>query len=49
MRVEDVTPEAMGKRVIEALLQLGDILTAGALVTIEPARHRVRLLPLARD
>jgi len=48
MRVDDVTPEAMGKRVNEALQQLDEVLAAGALVTIEPARHRVRLLPLAR-
>jgi len=48
MRTEDVTPQAMGKRVAEALVQLEDVLAAGALVTIEPGRNRVRLLPLAR-
>ena len=49
MRADDITPEAMGKRVAQALGQLDEALTAGAIVTIEPARHRVRLLPLARD
>jgi len=49
MRTEDVTPQAMGKRVTEALVRLEEVLAAGALVTIEPGRNRVRLLPLARD
>lgn len=49
MRTDDVTPQAMGRRVTDALVQLEEVLAAGALVTIEPARNRVRLLPLIRD
>lgn len=48
LRTENVVPEAMLNRVTGALRQLASELAQGALVTIEPDRHRVRLLPLAR-
>lgn len=46
LRAENVLPEAMLQHVMDALRQVGKDLEQGALVTIEPARHRVRLLPL---
>lgn len=46
LRVENVLPEAWLQQVVEALRQTEGDLARGALVTIEPARHRVRLLPL---
>ena len=45
-RAEDSSPEAIGPQVLSALRQLASELDAGALVTVEPARSRVRLLPL---
>jgi predicted nuclease of predicted toxin-antitoxin system len=48
LRTANVVPEAMLNRVTAALRQLASELAQGALVTIEPDRHRVRLLPLAR-
>ncbi|MDA1117963.1 MAG: DUF5615 family PIN-like protein [Proteobacteria bacterium] len=48
LRTENVVPEAMLDRVTAALRQLASELAQGALVTIEPDRHRVRLLPLTR-
>jgi predicted nuclease of predicted toxin-antitoxin system len=46
IRAENVTPEAIGATVIEALQQLADELDVGALVTIDPQHTRLRLLPL---
>lgn len=46
LRAENVLPEAMLQHVTDALRQVEKDLAQGALVTIEPARHRVRLLPL---
>ncbi len=46
IRAEDNSPEAIGQQVLLALQQLKAELATGALVTIEPARNRVRLLPL---
>jgi predicted nuclease of predicted toxin-antitoxin system len=46
LRAESVLPEAFLQHVMDALRQAESDLTQGALVTIEPARHRVRLLPL---
>lgn len=48
LRTEEVVPEAMLQRVTSALEQLQAELSQGALVTIEPGRHRIRLLPLTR-
>jgi len=49
LRTENVVPEAMLEHVTRALLQVEKDLAHGALVTIEPGRHRVRLLPLTRE
>ena len=48
LRTENVVPEAMLPQVADALRQVENELGKGALVTIEPNRHRVRLLPLTR-
>lgn len=46
LRVEDVLPESLLGHVVNALQQAEADLAQGALLTIEPARHRIRLLPL---
>lgn len=46
IRAEDVSPDAIGKQVIMALRQMASELEEGALLTIEPSRTRLRLLPL---
>lgn len=48
LRTANVVPESMLQRTVAALNQLQAELAKGALVTIEPHRHRVRLLPLTR-
>ncbi len=49
-RADDISPDAIGKQVIAALQQMSAELEEGALLTIEPDRHRMRLLPLnAKD
>ena len=47
IRSENVDPAAIGAHVISALLQMEPELESGALLTIDPTRARVRLLPLA--
>ena len=49
MRCEDTRPASMGNIVISAMLSHEEALTAGALVTIDPRRMRVTLLPLKRN
>jgi predicted nuclease of predicted toxin-antitoxin system len=46
IRAADVRPEAISLQVIEALRQLAGELDEGALLTIDPRRTRVRVLPL---
>ena len=48
LRTENVVPEAVVQRVAETMTLVASDLAQGALVTIDPARHRVRLLPLTR-
>ena len=45
IRSAEVSPEVIGAQVVIALLQVADELEAGALLTIDPNRTRVRLLP----
>jgi predicted nuclease of predicted toxin-antitoxin system len=45
IRADDVGLEAIGKQVVSALLQMASELEEGALLTIEPNRTRLRLLP----
>ena len=48
IRAEDVSPEVIGKQVIVALRLMASELEDGALITVEPGRTRVRVLPLRR-
>jgi len=45
IRAEDVSPEVIGKQVIVALRQMASELEEGALITVDPSRTRVRVLP----
>jgi len=50
IRSAEVSPDAIGRQVVTALLQVAGELDAGALLTIDPNKSRFRLLPLrARD
>ena len=46
IRADDVSLKAIGKPVVSALLQMASELEGGALVTVDPNRTRLRLLPL---
>lgn len=48
IRSEDVSPDIIGKQVVGALQQMAVDLEQGALVTVNPKRIRVRILPLRR-
>jgi predicted nuclease of predicted toxin-antitoxin system len=46
VRAQQVLPEHLGPMVLSSLTQYEQDLAAGALVVVEPARSRVRVLPL---
>ena len=46
VRTQDLLPSAIGKLVTTALSQFQKQLETGALITIDPARSRVRILPI---
>jgi predicted nuclease of predicted toxin-antitoxin system len=46
LRADDVSPDAIGQQVLRALHQMQAELAEGALLTIEPVRSRLRVLPL---
>ena len=46
LRTDNLSPHVIGKPLVAASRQLADELAAGGLVTIDPARTRVTLLPL---
>lgn len=46
IRAGDVSPDVIGKQVIVALRQMASDLEEGALLTVEPSRTRLRVLPL---
>lgn len=46
IRAEDVRPSSMGKYVCAAILQTREELERGALLTIDPRKNRIALLPL---
>jgi predicted nuclease of predicted toxin-antitoxin system len=48
IRSTNVSPAAIGQQVIAALIQMTDELAEGALVTVEPQKTRLRLLPFRR-
>jgi predicted nuclease of predicted toxin-antitoxin system len=49
LRSENLSIEVIGRSVIDALHEVANDLEDGALVTIDPGRTRVRVLPLIRD
>lgn len=46
VRAEDLSPGAIGQQVIAALRQMAPELDDGALLSVDPLRTRLRLLPL---
>ena len=46
IRAEDVSPDVIGKQVIVTLRQMTSELEEGALLTVDPNRTRLRVLPL---
>ena len=46
VRTQNILPEAIGDLVINALNQFQDELEKGAIITLDPVRARVRILPL---
>ena len=46
IRADDVSPEVIGRQVLNALRQMAAELEAGALLTVDPSRTRLRVLPL---
>jgi predicted nuclease of predicted toxin-antitoxin system len=49
LRSDNLSHDSVGKQVLVALRQLANELEIGALVTIEPERTRLRILPLQTD
>jgi len=49
IRAEDVRPSTMAKYVCSAILQTMGDLQRGALVTIDPRKNRIAMLPLQRE
>jgi predicted nuclease of predicted toxin-antitoxin system len=48
VRTQNILPEAIGNLVINALNQFQDEIEKGAIITLDPIRARVRILPLKR-
>lgn len=46
IRADDVSPDVIGMRVVIALRQMASELEEGALLTVDPNRTRLRVLPL---
>lgn len=46
VRSDDVSPEVLSKPLLNAIRQHGQALAQGGLLTVDPARARVRILPL---
>ena len=46
IRSEDVSPEAVSGALVDALRQMTGYLEEGALLTVDPTRARLRVLPL---
>jgi predicted nuclease of predicted toxin-antitoxin system len=49
IRADNLNPDIIGRQTIAAIQQLAQELDEGALVTIDPQRTRIRLLPLKAD
>ncbi len=48
LRADDVSPDVIARQVLVALRQMEAELQEGALVTVDPNRTRLRVLPLQR-
>jgi len=48
IRADDLSPAVMGTQIISALRQSADEMLAGALVTIDPRRARITMLPIGK-
>jgi predicted nuclease of predicted toxin-antitoxin system len=46
IRADDVSPDAIGRQIVAALRQMALELEEGALLTVDPTRVRLRVLPL---
>ena len=46
IRAGNISPDKIGKQLIAAVQQMASELDAGALLTVDPERTRLRLLPL---
>ncbi|ATW33639.1 MULTISPECIES: DUF5615 family PIN-like protein [Candidatus Williamhamiltonella] len=46
VRTNDVSPDVIGKQIVAALNQMASELEAGALLTVDTNRTRLRVLPL---
>jgi predicted nuclease of predicted toxin-antitoxin system len=46
IRAQDILPTEIGEMVVRALNASRSHLEAGALVTVDPSRNRIRLLPI---
>lgn len=49
VRVQDVFPRAISKRVVQVMKKYVELLEAGALITLDDGKSRVRILPLRRS
>ncbi len=47
LRADNTSPESIGDRVVAALKQAEPALSEGALVSVDPKRARLRMLPLS--
>ena len=47
LRAQDISPNRIGKEIIQVLKQFEDMLNRGALVSIDRERARARILPLS--
>lgn len=48
VRIHDVLPENLEATIVESLRKFEPLLQSGALITIDPAKSRARVLPLRR-
>ncbi len=48
LRADDTSPDVIGDAVLAAIAQMDAELRDGALLTVEPGRTRLRVLPLRR-
>ncbi len=49
IRAENTSPDMIGRKVIDVLRQMAPELEEGALLTVDPNRTRLRILPLHRN